>query len=395
MSAWMFPDRGVLVWPVGNGDAITVVVNDKTVMQFDIHHADVFDNDDDDRVPVVDRLVERLPIGTTLPRLAVLAISHHDDDHCDGYVKLNQATEIDELWITLRSFIEVKNGDDELTLPAQAIYDEACRRRDAEIEAAEAGTRAAPEDRLRVIGNASVLEDDDWKAFPKELLTSAGQYVPLVDRDDVNHTEVIEVFVHTPFRSDSEDGDRNSSSLGVQVTLKNGTCEKRFLILGDLKYDQIEAFVEKSIANGNENRLAWDVLIAPHHNSRNAVCKDKDGTWVGADAATYLKDHAAEGAYVIASCREYATSSTDTDPPHKEAEKVYVGIVGSNHFLMTADYAEGSDSDPVSVVVVEKNCGTVLDKKSNREAKLASVSMSSATVRKGDRTGGTGSKKYA
>ena len=41
MGSWDWPGQGVVFWPVGNGDAVTVVVDDDTFVQFDINHRDL------------------------------------------------------------------------------------------------------------------------------------------------------------------------------------------------------------------------------------------------------------------------------------------------------------------------------------------------------------------
>jgi beta-lactamase superfamily II metal-dependent hydrolase len=401
MSNWDLPERGVVFWPVGNGDAVTIAVDDETFIQVDVNHRAGHDDEDDDRVPVVDRLAELLPLSTTnRPRLAVLAISHHDEDHCSGFSRLIEDIDVDELWITLRSFIENKDDEGGLTDSGQAVYDEACRRRKVETEAHAKGERAAPGDRLRVIGNSSVLQDSDWKGFPTDLLTSAGQYIPTI-------SDAIDIFVHTPFHSDTEAGSRNSSSLGIQVTLKDGSCEKRFLLLGDLEYEQIDAFVEKSESRGNADRLAWDVLLAPHHCSRNAVRRKEGEGWVDADAAAYLENYAAEGAVVVASSRAIDdVGPHDTDPPHKDAQKVYVGIVGEGSFRSTCEYEDGSDSDPLTIVVSEDECGQLSESRSSGMSNVgkgllaagavaAGAAIAGAVIRKGDRSSGPGDKRYA
>jgi hypothetical protein len=141
------------------------------------------------------------------------------------------------------------------------------------------GERAAPGDRLRIIGYHEVLEDDDWTGFPESLLTIPGNLIPRVNTVDMS--DKIELFVHTPFRSDTDEGSRNSTSLGLQVTLINGTCRKRFLLLGDLEYQQVEAFFERS-ARINADRLDWDFLLGPHHGSRNAIRRQDGDKWVDA-----------------------------------------------------------------------------------------------------------------
>jgi hypothetical protein len=113
----------------------------------DINH--VKDAEEDKRVPVIDRLIEVLPTTPKgKPRLAVLGITHHDTDHCCGFGRLIGEAQVDELWLTLRSFVDAKNakdGDgDELTEAGRDVYNEACRRRDCEIKAMARGERAAP-----------------------------------------------------------------------------------------------------------------------------------------------------------------------------------------------------------------------------------------------------------
>jgi beta-lactamase superfamily II metal-dependent hydrolase len=406
MSNWDLPERGVVFWPVGNGDAVTIAVDEDTFIQVDVNHRESHDEPDDERVPVVDRLAELLPLSLNdRPRLAVLAISHHDNDHCSGFARLIDAIDVDELWITLRSFVEEKDEPGGLTDAGKAVYEEACRRRQAEVDASKNGRRAAAGNRLRVIGNASVLNNEVWKGFPTALLTSAGQFIPNIN--EMNKSDVIEIFIHTPFHSDTEDGSRNSSSLGMQLTLKAGSCQKQFLILGDLEYEQIDAFVEKSESRENADRLNWDVLLAPHRCSRNAVRRKDGDKWVDADAADHLKTYATEGAIVVASCRSIDdVGPDDTDPPHKDAQNVYIGIVGEDRFHSTCDYEDGSESDPLTIVVTEAECGHLLESDSTGlsnvgkallggAAALGAAALIRAAVRKGDRTSGPGDKRYA
>lgn len=377
MSSWQLPPMGVVFWQVGNGDATTIVVDDSTVLQIDVNHRAAADEEDDERVPVVDRLVEVLPLSADgEPRLSALAITHHDEDHCSGFERLIEEVVVEELWVTLRSFVEV-DGDG-LTEAGQAVYDEACRRREREIEAAATGTRAAVGDRLQVIGNADLLDDDAWKDFPTALLTSAGQLLATINTED--RSDDIEVFVHTPFRSDTEDGSRNSSSLGVQIQFMSGhAAGKRLLLLGDLEYMQIEAFVDKTERSGNDDRLWWDLLLAPHHCSRNAVRRKDGDDWVDADAADDLRRYAADGAVVVVSARSFDDiSDDDTDPPHDDARDVYKSMVGDDAICYTSDYANGSQSDPLTVSW-DENGETVIGESS---AERAERWRSIGTVRK-------------
>lgn len=397
MSSWELPEQGTVFWPVGNGDAVTIAVDADTVIQIDINHYEKADHEHDDRVPVVDRLVECLPHaeGDDRPRLSVLAITHHDEDHCSGFERLIDEVDVDELWVTLRTFVEV--GDDGLTEVGEAVYDEVCDRREAEIDAHARGERAEPGKRLRIIGNADVISTPEWNGFPKELLTSAGQLVPTVNGED--RTDVVEVFVHTPFRSDTEEGSRNSSSMGVQVQLHGEERTTRVLLLGDLEHSQIEAFVDQTKANDNEEYLEWDILLGPHHCSRNAIRRQEGDEWVDADAAEDLKRYAASDATVVLSARSFDdVGDGDVQPPHTDAREVYESIVGKDAVVHTADYANGSESDPVTLTWDESGSVEVGESSAARAERwrsIGAVGASSEAVDPGEEYVAGGDRPYA
>jgi beta-lactamase superfamily II metal-dependent hydrolase len=393
MSTWDLPQQGLAVWPVGNGDSITLALDEKTVIQIDINHRTVADDEEDPRVPVVDRLVEVLPLNDAGdPTLSVLAITHHDEDHCAGFDELLEACQVQELWVTLRSFVEDKD-EEGLTEAGEAVYKEACRRRQAEIDAHAKGERPAPGDRLRIIGYHDVVDNADWKGFPEDMLTVPGNLIADINTVDVS--EVAEFFVHTPFRDDTGDGSRNSSSLGLHVTLKNGDSTIRLLLLGDLEHKQIEAFYDVSVAE-NPDRLEWDLLLAPHHASRHAIRHMVGDDWENADSYEDLKGDAADGGVVVVSSRSFdEISDTDSNPPHTDAKKAYEGMVGAENVHWAYEYAKGSDSEPMTFTF-EEGTVTLEEGKAERAAKLASIQFpSGAVVRPGDSSTGRGSQEFA
>ena len=397
MADWELPTRGVVFWPVGNGDSTTIVVDDETVIQVDLCQYDESREEDDPRVPVVDRLAEVLPRaedGKT-PRLTVLAISHHDRDHCSGFDELcGDGFQVDEMWLTLRSFVEDRDGDG-LSDEGQMVYDEAKRRRNAEISASVNGKRAGVGDRLRIIGREDLLEDDDWKGFPLALVTRAGNLIPCINDED--RCDVIDVFIHTPFHEPDGADDRNSSSLGMRVTLKDGDCEKKFLLLGDLDHAKVEAFVDKSVERGNAEHLAWDFLLAPHHGSRNAVMEKDGDKWVKAAAYSDLEKYMEDGGQVIISARSIDdVGEKDTDPPHQDAIDAYAEMAGADKVVLTADYAKGNDSEPLVVDVATGACGEFRESKRAWRDRVASMAaVSGDTIRKGESTGASGRQEYA
>lgn len=386
------PKSGIACWPVGNGDAITLVAPDGLVLQFDINHSS---SEDNDWAPVVDLMAKELQEvehdGMVKPELPVLLISHHDEDHIRGITRVFDEWRVNELIITLRCFVE----GDELTDLGEELLAEAKRRRDAEVSADAAGKRAARGDRLQIVGYADVLETEGWQEFPEDLLTVPGHEIGLLDGED--HSSSIEMFVQSPFRDDTESGDRNDSCLGLHVTMRDSGIDKKFLLLGDLEHSTIEAVFETSIANGNEDRLEWDVLIAPHHCSRHAVrtqTADKWKDWTDAPAADYLDQYKRPDAVILVSSNgDYTPPSTKgANPPHSDARAVYERIVGTSSLYNTHHEANGEDSYPVSIGLDGNNMPTPEDRAKRLSEAAASLG---ATLRSGDRQIRGADRKFA
>lgn len=385
------PNTGIACWPVGNGDAITLVAPDGLILQFDINHSS---SEDNEWAPVVDLMEDELKAvecdGILKPELPVLLLSHHDVDHISGIERAFDEWRINELIITLRCFLE----KDELTDLGKLLLTEAERRRDAEITAAARGARAARGDRLQLVGYADVLETKGWQHFPRHLLTVPGNTIGLLDGDD--HSESVELFVHSPFRDNTESGDRNDSCLGLHVTMKTGgQSAQKLLLLGDLEHETIEAIFETSIANGNEDRLDWDVLVGPHHGSRHAVRTASGQRWIDAQAARYLDAYHRHGAAVIVSSNgEYTGPGTKgANPPHSDARLVYERIVGRDYLYHTHHEARGKNSSPITV---DAQLGSSTLSAAARAALLSGIATSAGTpLRPGDREIGGTDREFA
>src|SRR6266540_5316413 len=104
----MFPNRGYIFWPVGNGDSTTIVVDAKTIVQLDINHLESADDDDAPRIPILDRLLDELPKVGGKPYLAGFGLTHGDADHCRGFAELNRRALIGDLWFGPRLLWEQK-----------------------------------------------------------------------------------------------------------------------------------------------------------------------------------------------------------------------------------------------------------------------------------------------
>jgi beta-lactamase superfamily II metal-dependent hydrolase len=135
-----------MFWPVGTGDSTTIGIENKVIVQVDLHNMKCADEDDDPHVSIVDELVESLPKKDKKPYLAVFALTHPDLDHCCGFAELLDKVTIGELWFTPRIFREY-TGD--MCDDAIAFRKEARRRRDKTIKV---GGLPDAGDRVRIYG---------------------------------------------------------------------------------------------------------------------------------------------------------------------------------------------------------------------------------------------------
>ncbi len=325
------PKRGLVFWPVGNGDSTTVVIDSKTHLQVDLNHLAKSEDDDDETWPVVDQLVERLPRKNGRPYLSAFALTHPDQDHCRGFEKLLDEVDIGELWFTPRVFLEYTK---DLCDDAKAFQKEAKRR---VKQTAKAKGDPGTGNRVRIFGYSELLEEGEFKDFPDDRLTVPGNDLSTIDETDVS--DKFRAFVHAPFKDD-EAGDRNDTSLGMQVTLFDGDERLRALLFGDLSYPVVKRIFEVS----NSEDLSWNVLLAPHHCSKAVMYWKDEG-----DEEAVLKEHivnemeeaSEEANRIVSSSNQVPSSNKQGDnPPHAKAKEQYETITES--FLCTAD-----NDDPV------------------------------------------------
>jgi len=319
------PDCGFVFWPVGNGDSTTIFVKPGVVVQVDVNHRGCANDDDDPRSAVVDRLVEVLPKVNGRPYLSVFVLTHPDEDHCCGFRDLLKRVTIGELWHTPRIF---RDSTDDLCDDAVAFRKEAHRR-------AKLNGVARSGDRFRLIGYDTLLEEEVYSGLPKSLLTLPGTAVTELDGNDC--ADVFRAFIHAPFKDDCA-GERNDTSLAMQITIADGENIGRLLLLGDLRYPTLKRIFE--ISDGTD--LAWDVLLAPHHCSKSAMywCgADEQEETLRRDILDAIEAAATEPGIIIASSDEVPDrDDVGANPPHANAKARYEEVAPGG-FCCTADDA--------------------------------------------------------
>jgi beta-lactamase superfamily II metal-dependent hydrolase len=338
------PSRGLLFWPVGKGDSTTIVVDDEHVVQVDLRDMAQADLDGAVVTPIVDNLVAYLPKQDRRPYLSVFALTHADEDHCQGFADLLEAVTIGELWATPRLWREYQDADAVICDDARAFQDEAERRVRATQAAAGRGEQPKSGDRILIVGYDSDREQHAYADLPDEYLTGPGHLVTSLDGEDMS--AVFEAFIHAPFAGDCAAA-RNETSLALQITLRDPAgADARVLLFGDLAHDTIMKIFTYSEAHEREDRLAWDVLLAPHHCSKYVMYRDGE---LQQDVLDAFERHARDHAVIVASSKPVpARSDAGDNPPHAKAKARYLQIVDSDdRFICTQEWPDADRPCPV------------------------------------------------
>lgn len=335
----MFDKKGVLFWPVGTGDSTTFVVKeDEIVFQVDLRHTAKSEDDETDCAPIIDHLEENLPKVNGKPYLSSFALTHPDKDHIQGFEELVGRVEIGEIWFTPRVFRE---QIEDLCEDAVAFREEAHRRVTATIKAkGDPGSG----DRVRLIGYDTLLEEEHYQGFPLEFFSIPGHTVTSLNGENLEGS--FQAFIHAPFKQDDMVGDRNDTSLVLQVVLGDDPASGGVLLFGDHKYPTIRKIFDISKANGNEVNLCWQVMLASHHCSKAVMYQDEDDkTVLKQDILDDFERLQVGDGYIISSsdCVPASNSSGD-NPPHAKAKARYEEIVKGG-FLCTHD--DGGHAQPL------------------------------------------------
>lgn len=355
------PARGAVFWPIGTGDSTTIVIDDDTVMQIDLHDMAKADEDDTPEVPVVDELVACLPVRDGKPYLAVFALTHADKDHCLGFADLLDKVVIGEIWATPRLWREYEQGgEEELCADARAFQEEAERRVEQVRAAVDAGTEPASGDRLIVIGYDTDHDKHAYDDLPQRFKSGPGKSISALDGEDT--VGRFEAFIHAPFAADAAAA-RNETSLAMQITLQDDSgVTGKLLLLGDLAHDTVMKVFSYSESHDRAERLEWDVLLAPHHCSKRVMfLRSIEGEeQLQTDVLEAFERHRLPEAVVISSSGQIPDEDVDgANPPHKMAYDQYAELAVD--VLVTMEWVSTDSPSPIVFGVTADGAGVVRD----------------------------------
>ena len=373
------PDKkSVVFWPIGTGDSTTLVIRPKElVMQIDLRHLEQSENDDEPEWDIINHLVETLPNKAGKPYLASFALTHPDKDHIQGFAELLKRIHIGELWHTPRVFRN-QTGQESLCDDAKAFRAEAERRR---MEILKASGKVKSGDRLRIVGHDDILSEEKYRKIPDSCKSRPGDIVTSLD--GVNLDGQLAIFIHAPFK-DEQEGDKNQTSLSLNVRLSEGDSNIQLFFFGDRSYESIKRIFDVTEANEeNADFLYWDIMLSAHHCSKSAMYSDINGKEsLRKDIMELFEKYSRESdGYIIASSHSDFTDAEGKNPPHAKARKRYEEIVKSGRFICTHEYPSKKEPEPV-VFTLEED-GMILNER--RSADRGPIGLREAlTVAAGD-----------
>lgn len=340
----------VKFYPVDNGDTVLIKV-DKTTIQID---ANIRNNDD--CYDVMSDLLDELSTDSeSRYHLDLFMLTHPDEDHCRGvdtnyYLgdpenysdedMENDLVIIDELMVTPMLFT------DATSTPAKALKKEADRRRKLWDDNSPAKTKAG--NRLVIIGY------DGDKRY--ENVTS---YIPgdMIKEVNGKSMSLLEFFVHSPFKDSLVEGradaDKNETSIVMQARFKYANTDTKpsalYLFGGDADHYIWEEIQDQSTAHDNDDKLDFDIFMAPHHCSwtyfNDVPYKKGETDEPVKSSEDLIKDHKMTDAVIIASSKQI--KDDDDNPPHYPAKEEYVKLIGEDKFISLAAEPDSKKPKPV------------------------------------------------
>ncbi len=341
----------VKFYPVDNGDTSLIKPKDKITLLVDVNIREGETNSDgNDIFDVKKDLIESIETKDGNYFLNHFILSHADEDHCLGFEKnfyqgdskeygeSNQENEeiiIDELWVTSLIF---SNG---LCSDAKAIKKEANRR----IKLIEEDSSEKDDfgNKIKLIGYDG---NERYEDIPNHI---PGEIVEIGD--------YLELFIHAPFKADliesRAEKDRNSSSIVFQASIKNNSYDTtpiaKLFFGGDADHYRWEKILKISEENNNEEKLEWNILLAPHHCSWSFfsdVPYDDEENQEPQDYSLEFLDYGLEDAKIIASCKKIKKEKPN--PPHDAAKDQYVDKLDSkDNFFNTSVHTKEKTPEPI------------------------------------------------
>lgn len=345
----------VIFYPVGNGDASQIILENGRRILFDYRHMACGEQEESPEIDLAKRLREELKEAKKAS-FDVVAFSHGDDDHICGstdFFELQHSSahqggeriKIDELWVPAGMILEAATHTD--------------RKKEVILWRQEARHRLREGKGIRVFSKPDKLKD--WFEANKiklddrrHLITDAGTLASGFTLAN----DSVEFFCHAPFIKHCDDGTdilRNESALIFNVRFKAGEYTFDYLAIGDTTSEVMADIYNATKWHKNLDRLSWDLFNIPHHCSFRALNEETKGT-KETEPVAGVKEvllSGREGAYLVCSSHPIDDDNEAHErilPPHIQAKRCYVNYlnkISGAKFLVTMEEPNRKKPEPI------------------------------------------------
>jgi hypothetical protein len=344
-------------FPLGNADTTLITLSNGKQILWD--YANMKDqNDDKDKRCDLPKELDKVVNGN----YDVVTFTHADNDHIKGfseYFYLNHAIKyqslerkkIKELWVPASVLLDTHAEDEAKTLKSEARY------------------RLKQKSGILVFSKPSKMkkwcDDQEDISFEevKHLFVDAGKTVPSLNLKN----DGIEIFVHSPFKSESKNIDRNSECIVVQAVFDD-SCSTKLILGADLTQKVWSDVVTITKSFGRASRLEWDFFHISHHSSYKSLNEEEKGqdkTEPVEEIKWLFEDQGNSNGRMISSSWSIPTKGSKEDneqPPHRQAAAYYKDVSKKNNgeYLVTMEYPNETKPETIVVEIDKSNCAKVL-----------------------------------
>ncbi|NQZ76694.1 MAG: hypothetical protein HRT61_11405, partial [Ekhidna sp.] len=251
-------------FPLGNADTTLIKLANGKAILWDYANVGDPDNKDDKRVNLPEKLDQEVEGDYD-----TVCFTHADNDHIAGfseYFYLEHASKyqdykrkkIKDLWVPAAVLLDTTLEDEAKVLKAEARY--RLRNKEGIL------VFSRPKQLKKWCDDQEDISYDDVK----HLFVDAGTLV-------LRHTlesDGIQFFVHSPFKSDTLEIDRNSEAIVVQATF-NDKCKTKLILGSDCTWEIWEDIIKVTRHFENDQTLGWDIFHISHHCSYLSLSDDK------------------------------------------------------------------------------------------------------------------------
>lgn len=339
----------ITFFPLGNADTTLIQLASGRNILFDFANMKCEDDSTDNRCELFKELNQRVQENF----LDVVCFSHADEDHIkrfSEYFYLEHAglyqtpgrKKINELWVPAAVLLETGITDDQRILRSEARY------------------RLKQKKGIKVFSRPKKLKEwcdsQDDISYDEicHLIVDAGEIISEFSLD----VDGIEIFVHSPFLSESQGINRNNEAIVIHATF-NDACQTKLLLGSDINSDTWSDIVEVTRYFGNDEKLNWDLFHVSHHCSYTALSNEKGSNKVVPnEAVRWLFEQQGNDKCRIVSPSWTINSADTIQPPHFQAANYYkeVSDIKRGEFFVTMDYPKQSAPKPLTFEIDARRC---------------------------------------